>query len=118
MENDVGALLKLAKQRDDPLYIPILLAAYYGLRRSEVIGLRWSSIDFQHNRITIERKIVPVVRNGKRVLDDSNRMKTKKSRRTLPLILFVAQELKQWKERQEEFRELFGNSKYLSLIHI
>ena len=112
MENEVGELLKLAKQRDDPLYIPILLAAYYGLRRSEVLGLRWSSIDFQHNRITIERKIVPVVRNGKRVLDDSNRMKTKKSRRTLPLILFVAQELKQWKERQEEFRELFGNRKY------
>ena len=77
MENEVGELLKLAKQRDDPLYIPILLAAYYGLRRSEVLGLRWSSIDFQHNRITIERKIVPVVRNGKRVLDDSNRMKTK-----------------------------------------
>ncbi len=27
--------------------LPVMLAAFYGLRRSEVIGLQWSAIDFE-----------------------------------------------------------------------
>ena len=36
----------------------MLLAAYYGLRRSEVIGLRWEAVDFENKTITINHKIV------------------------------------------------------------
>ena len=33
----------------DPLELCVKIAAYYGLRRSEVLGLRWSAIDMEHN---------------------------------------------------------------------
>ena len=44
-KEETAALLEMAK--DGPIYVPILLAAYYGLRRSEVLGLRWSAVDFE-----------------------------------------------------------------------
>ncbi|WP_297959881.1 hypothetical protein [uncultured Ruminococcus sp.] len=34
--------------KNHPLHIVIIIAAYYGLRRSEVIGLKWSAVDFVH----------------------------------------------------------------------
>ena len=37
----------LEKAKEDPLYIVVLLTTYYGFRRSEVLGLRWSAIDFE-----------------------------------------------------------------------
>lgn len=47
-------ILECAK--DDPCYFPILLAMYYGVRRSEAIGLKRSSIDFEHNGLHINHK--------------------------------------------------------------
>lgn len=35
-KEETAVLLEMAK--DDPIYIPILLAVFYGLRRSEVLG--------------------------------------------------------------------------------
>ena len=32
--------------QNEPIAIPIFLVAFYGLRRSEILGLRWSSINF------------------------------------------------------------------------
>jgi len=31
----------------------VIMAANYGLRRSEILGLKWNSIDFYYNTITI-----------------------------------------------------------------
>ena len=33
----------------------VYVTLYYGLRRSEALGLRWSSVDFEANTITIEK---------------------------------------------------------------
>ena len=35
----------------DPLELCVKIAAYYGLRRSEVLGLRWSAIDMEHKDV-------------------------------------------------------------------
>ena len=35
------------------LELPILFGAFYGLRRSEAISLKWDAIDFEQNTITI-----------------------------------------------------------------
>ena len=35
-----------------------MLAAYYGLRREEIIGLKWRNIDFEKKTITICHTIV------------------------------------------------------------
>lgn len=42
-----------------------MLAAFYGLRRSEAVGLRWDAIDFQQNTITIQHTVIACRLNGK-----------------------------------------------------
>ena len=54
--DEVKVLLEKAKE--DVIYIPIVLAVYCGLRRSEALGLSWSNIDFENDTC------MPVV-NGK-----------------------------------------------------
>lgn len=52
-ENELNTLFE--KSKNDPLHLVILLTAFYGLRRSEVLGLKWSAIDFKNKTITIKR---------------------------------------------------------------
>lgn len=50
--------------KDDVLYTTIILAAFYGLRRSETLGLRWSAIDFEQKTVTINRKVIQTHSEG------------------------------------------------------
>lgn len=101
----------LQRLKGHRFYIPTLLSTYYGFRRSEVLGLRWPCVDFKAGTISIERKIIIEKENGRRVLRDTNKLKTQKSRRTLPLLDFVAHELEEEKALQARNYALFGNSK-------
>lgn len=40
------------------LYELVVIAFYYGLRRSEVLGLKWSAIDFENNTLSISHTVV------------------------------------------------------------
>ena len=53
------------------LYEAVVLALYYGLRKEEVIGLRWSAIDFDNNVIRIEHTVVKSL-----TIEESDEMKT------------------------------------------
>lgn len=39
-------------------YTAVVLALFYGLRRSEVLGLKWSAIDFDRNTLTVRHTVV------------------------------------------------------------
>ncbi len=70
----------------DPLEVLIKLTAYYGLRRSEVLGLRWKAIDFVNGTIAINHTIVATKdRYGKIVVVGKDTVKNKSSNRTLPM---------------------------------
>ena len=97
----------LEKAKEDPLYIVVLLTTYYGFRRSEVLGLRWSAIDFESNTISIERKVIVASRDGKRETHDLKKTKSRSSRRTLPLIAVVKDALLKHKELHEEYKRVF-----------
>lgn len=58
----------------------VYLTAFYGLRRSEVLGIRWSAIGFDNKTITISHKVVTVTDENK-----NSKTKNKSSYRTLPL---------------------------------
>ncbi len=64
-----------------PIYLAVALSLYYGLRRSEVLGLRWSSIDFKFDTITINHTIVKNV-----TIVAKDRTKTEASKRTYELL--------------------------------
>lgn len=94
---EVQKLFEAAK--GSKLEIPIFLGAFYGLRRSEAIGLKWDAIDFQNDTITIRHTVVSCYIDGKRVQKAQDITKTKSSMRTLPLIP-AFKELLQHKKQQ------------------
>ena len=44
----------LDKLRGYWMYTPVVLSVFYGLRRSEVLGLQWGSVDSENETITIQ----------------------------------------------------------------
>ena len=85
---------------------PLRMLAYYGLRRSELLGLKWSAIDFTNKTIEINHKVLVVDREIYR----SDKMKTQTSLRTLPLIPQMEQELLNQKAYIERNIDYFGTS--------
>lgn len=104
------ALHLLECVRDETCYIPILLGLFYGMRRSEATGLQWSSVDFENNQIHIDHKAYVQSIKGKTQVVITDVMKTDASKRTLPLIPQVREELLKHKKKQEEYRRAFGRS--------
>ncbi len=94
----------------DPLELCVKIAAYYGLRRSEVLGLRWDAIDLERKTISINHKVIEAEVDGKFIPVGEDVLKTKSSFRTLPLIPAVEKLLLEEKEKQEMFRRLFKKS--------
>lgn len=107
-KEEILTLLDIAK--DDPIYIPIILSAYYGFRRSETLGMRWSAIDFENKTITVNHKVTELTENGKTIVYAEDKLKTKSSYRTLPLIPVVEEKLLEHKAKLERNQKLFGNS--------
>lgn len=94
----------------DPLELCVKIAAYYGLRRCEVLGLRWDAIDLERKTISIKHKVIEAEVDGKFRPVGEDVLKTKSSFRTLPLIPAVEKLLLEEKEKQEMFRRLFKKS--------
>ena len=91
----------------DPLEPAIVIAAYYGLRRSEVLGLKWSAINFEEKTISIRHKVIETTEGGETHIVGEDVLKTKSSIRTLPLLPTIETMLLHEKERQETFQNLF-----------
>lgn len=88
------------------LELPVLLGAFYGLRRSEIVGLKWSAIDFEQNTITISHTVTSCNLDGKCVIVAKDTTKTKSSRRTLPLVPYFHEKLLAVKAQQERNQKL------------
>lgn len=114
---EVQKLFEAAK--GSKLEISIFLGAFYGLRRSEAIGLKWDAIDFQNDTITIRHTVVSCYIDGKQVQKAQDITKTKSSMRTLPLIPAFKELLQHKKKQQNEFQRMCGknyNKDYLGCI--
>jgi integrase len=85
---------------------PVVLAATYGFRRSEVLGLKWNAIDFKRGTISVQHT---VVRNGKETIKD-NTVKERASFRTMPLTDDARAFLLRLKEHQKEMQADCGKS--------
>ena len=118
-EKEIMQLFEAVK--DTPLELIVILTAFYGLRREEVLGLKWNAVDFDKHTITIKNVVTEAYLDGKCQLVEKNRTKTKSSFRTLPLVPQIESLLRRAKAQQEEYRELCGdcyNTAYLDYVNV
>ncbi|MBQ1412938.1 MAG: site-specific integrase [Clostridia bacterium] len=94
----------LALFKGTPIEIPVMLGVVYGFRRSEVIGLTWSAIDFDNKSITISQTVQQHTGG-----DYIGSTKNESSYRSLPLLDDVAELLQKHKQAQDENRQLLGS---------
>lgn len=106
----VDKLLSLSYE--DSLYLLLKITATYGLRRSEVLGLQWNSINFETDTIQIAHTVVKV-----KTVVKKDKTKNKSSYRTFPLIPEIKELLLIEHARQEnnrrEFKSAYINSPYI-----
>lgn len=107
--------------KGDPAEFGVITASFYGLRRSEVLGLKWDAIDFEQKTITIRHTVTEATIDGKSTLVMMDSTKTKSSYRTLPLVAPFEQLLLRMKADQERNRILCGDcycKEYLGYIYV
>lgn len=95
----------VAAFRGDALETLILFTVFYGLRRSEVVGLKWNSISFEQKTITIEHTVIEFA--GKHYEQDTT--KNKESHRTVPMPQIIESGLQKLLQQQQENQSLQPN---------
>ena len=99
--NELKELLKFTSNHRSwkyPMYYMIKIAAIYGLRRGELLGLRWKQIDFNNRLLHINNTIVNTVEGPL----EQNSTKTKAGMRVYPLLDLVIDDLKEIQNQQIE----------------
>lgn len=96
----------------DAIEPAVYLGLYLGLRRSEVVGLRWGDIDFEHNVVHIRNTVVRF-----KTISEMEKTKSRASKRDLYLPKGLKQYLLSLRIRTETHKQLFGKA-YHSGEHI
>jgi integrase len=99
------AQLFLSKIKDHELYELFYVTLFFGLRREEILGLRWSAIDFINKTMIINHTVTRGT-----TINRLNATKTESSTRKYPLTDEQIEMFKQLKARELANRELFGNA--------
>lgn len=102
----------LSVTQDNPLYYIIYFTVYFGLRRSEVLGLKWDSVNFEANILTIKHTVVRFANTI-----EKDQTKNNSSYRSFPLTEETKNMLIELKKKEEANRKLFG-SEYINNDYI
>ncbi len=87
----------------DELEPLIRITALYGLRRSEVLGIKWDSIDFNERRLSILHTVSKVTK-----VIEKDKTKNKSSRRSFPLSDEAYNIFCELKEQEQEYMRIYG----------
>lgn len=90
----------IKNERLYPLYV---ITATYGLRKSEVLGIKWDSIDFENKTLTIKHTRV----EGHQTVE-KDKTKNQSSFRSFPLSDNIIDIFKELKADENKNRKLFG----------
>ena len=127
--HEIDDFLPALMDSDDVIGKLVAITFYYALRREEVLGWKWSQIDFERKTISLETSIIDVSAKldkndilkkfksvntvystkGRNHIVEQNVLKTDGSATVMPLLDVVIDTLKKIKEQTEEYRKMFGN---------
>ena len=100
--------------KDDTIEVPILFAGIYGLRRSEVLGIKWDAIDFEADTFVIKHTVTKIKgRKENQIIQCKDLTKSKYGYRTYPLTTEMKQALSRLKIRIEINKRCVYKNKYI-----
>lgn len=105
-KEELKEFLKLAQNTTLSYFFPLVhLMAYTGLRQGEVLALKWSDIDFENKKITVNKTAARI--KEKQTLQTP---KTKNSKRVISIDPVTLSILKSWKK--DQIKIYFKNGKH------
>lgn len=90
----------------------VFVCLYYGLRCSEVLGIKWDAVDFENDVLDIKRTVVK-----HNTIVEKERTKTKKSKGSYGLLSEVKELLLKIKAEQKKYKKMFGD-KYIDTDYV
>lgn len=105
-KEELKEFLKLAQNTTLSYFFPLVhLMSYTGLRQGEALALKWSDIDFENKKITVNKTAVRI--KEKQTLQTP---KTKNSKRIISIDSATLSILKSWKK--DQIKIYFKNGKH------
>jgi integrase len=92
----------IAAAQGSEIEVPVTIAIGTGMRLGEILGLRWSDIDFETQSLRVRQTV-----NADRTFGTP---KSYRSRRSIPLPKFLLKPLKTQRARQSELRLVAGSA--------
>lgn len=83
----------------------VQITLIYGLRRSELMGLKWDAIDLEQNTLAIRHTVVT-----QKTVHEKDTTKNSSSNRIYPILPVVHEILVRVKKIQGSYRKIFGNA--------
>lgn len=113
----------VSEAKNEELYPIIVVTVYTGMRKGEVMALKWENVDFQERKIYIKNSLCrvedeqPDEKGHRHARYELLEPKTKKSIRTIPMLDEVYDALMEQKKRQmsdmENYREIYVNQGFV-----
>lgn len=100
-DEEVKRFLNLIESRDDYAFYLLLITT--GMRRGELLALKWCDVDFDKEKIQIRRSLCRLTGEGLVIKTP----KTKKSRRQISISTYVRDVLKNHYEKQQKAAQAF-----------
>ena len=102
----------LVEAKNTTWYLEILLALFIGLRKGEIMGLKFNDFDIENNTVRIERQLVREIINEdnnceKKFIICENKPKTENSIRSLRITDIILQELGKRKIIVDNFKDKY-----------
>lgn len=119
LADEATELIKAAE--GSRLELAVIFGLFYGLRRSEIVGLKWQNFDLVNDTFTIAHTVTSFKHKGKTVHYAKDKTKNQSSMRSLPLVSFVKEKLLAIREQQKEDRLAFGEcyvTQYQSYVYV
>lgn len=92
--------------KKEPHYMTFLLAIYTGMRKGEILGLRWTDIDLVEGIIRVNKSLSYIPKEGYQL----GSLKTNKAKRQIPIPKFLINELVTHKRNQNNWKRFVGES--------
>ena len=97
--------------KDYPIELPAKFASYYGLRRSEILGIRIDALDLENNYFVINHvALQDDDKDAEQKIYFLDRTKSKKGYRTLPIFPEIKKDILNKIDRIEKCKDFYGNT--------